>query len=410
MKSWPSPDVPRLPGVGQVPQIYDVAGSSLRPSATGQQASMYVCGITPYDATHIGHTATYVAFDLLNRAWRDAGLEVTYVQNVTDIDDPLLERANRDGEDWAGLAERQTDLFRADMTALRVVAPAHYIGAVEAIPLVIDFVEGLSKKGAAYDVDGDVYFPVASDPHFGEVSKLSRETMLDVFAERGGDPDRQGKRDPLDCLLWLLQRPGEPAWESPLGKGRPGWHVECSAIALEHLGMSFDIQGGGSDLTFPHHEMCASEAQVLTGEKPFAHAYVYQAMVALDGEKMSKSKGNLVFSSKLRDDGVDPMAIRLQLLTHHYRQPWEWFPNDLAAAEDRLARWRTAVTKPTGPEAAKVLHGVREAIGADLDAPAAVAVVDGWVDAALAGSGDSGDTSAPALVRSVCDALLGVAL
>ncbi len=410
MKSWSSPDVPRLPGAGQVPQIFDVGSGSLRPSATGQHARMYVCGITPYDATHIGHTATYVAFDLLNRAWRDAGLDVTYVQNVTDIDDPLLERANRDGEDWAGLAERQTELFRGDMSALRVLAPAQYIGAVEAIPLVVDFVEELRGKGAAYSVDGDLYFPVGSDPDFGSVSGLSRSTMLDVFAERGGDPDRAGKRDPLDCLLWLLQRPGEPAWESPHGKGRPGWHVECSAIALEHLGMSFDIQGGGSDLTFPHHEMCASEAQVLAGEKPFAHAYVYQAMVSLDGEKMSKSKGNLVFSSKLRSDGVDPMAIRMVLLTHHYRSPWEWFPSDLEAGTARLARWRAAVALPAGADASKVLPGVRDALAADLDAPAAVAVVDEWVDATLAGSGSLGDADAPAIVRDVCDSLLGISL
>lgn len=189
--------------------------------------------------------------------------------------------------------------------------------------------------------------------------------------------------------------------------------MECSAIALEHLGMSFDVQGGGTDLTFPHHEMCASEAEVLTGEKPFAHSYVYQAMVALDGEKMSKSKGNLVFSSKLRSDGVDPMAIRLVLLTHHYRSPWEWFPSDLAAGTARLARWREAVSLPSGADASKVLPGVREAMAADLDAPAAVAVVDAWADATLAGSGSAGsagDAEAPAIVRSVCDSLLGIAL
>ncbi|MEQ7125973.1 cysteine--1-D-myo-inosityl 2-amino-2-deoxy-alpha-D-glucopyranoside ligase [Actinopolymorpha sp. B11F2] len=408
MKAWAAPEVRRLPGAGQIPLLHDQGSGERRISASGDRARMYVCGITPYDSTHVGHTATYVAFDLLGRAWRDAGLTVRYVQNVTDIDDPLLERAEQTGEDWRDLAARQTDLFREDLTALRVIPPAEFVGAVESIPLVAATVERLRDSGVAYDVDGDLYFEVGADPRFGQVSHLSREEMRSLSAERGGDPDRPGKRDPLDCLLWRHERPGEPAWDSGLGRGRPGWHVECAAIALEHLGTGFDVQGGGSDLIFPHHEMCASEAQVLTGRVPFAQVYAYQGMVGLDGEKMSKSKGNLVFSSRLRAEGVDPMAIRLTVLSHHYRDDWEWTPEGLSAAEQRLDRWRTAVDRASGADAGKVVDGLREALAADLDAPAALAVVDAWADATLADAGP--DTGAPDLVRDAVDALLGVRL
>ena len=408
MKAWAAPDVPSLPGAGQIPLLHDQASGEARVSARGDQVRMYVCGITPYDATHIGHSATYVAFDILGRAWRDAGLDVRYVQNVTDVDDPLLERADANGEDWRDLADRQIDLFRADMAALRVVPPSAFVGAVEAIPLVVESIERLRERGAGYDVDGDFYFAVDEDPDFGTLSHLSPTEMRALFAERGGDPDRPGKRNPLDSLLWRHERPGEPAWDSSLGRGRPGWHVECTAIALEHLGMGFDVQAGGSDLIFPHHEMCASGAQVLTGRAPFAHTYAYQGMVALDGEKMSKSKGNLVFSSQLRADGVDPRAIRLAVLAHHYRADWEWAPASLRVAEHRLDRWRAAVQRPSGAHAGKVLDGVRDALSADLDAPRALAVIDAWADTTLAGAGTEAD--APALVRATADALLGIDL
>ncbi len=257
---------------------------------------MYVCGITPYDATHLGHANTYVAFDLLNRAWRDAGLDVTYVQNVTDVDDPLLERATETGVEWADLARDQIELFRTDMAALNVIPPDHLIGAVESIDLVTGLIERLrGVDGAIYPVEDvehpDLYFARASDGRFGSLSRLGAEAV-EIFAERGGDPDRAGKKDPLDCLVWRLERAGEPSWGSPFGPGRPGWHIECTAIALNYLGPEFDVQGGGSDLIFPHHEMCAAEGRVATGQE-FAKAYVHSGMVGLDGEKMSKSKGNL---------------------------------------------------------------------------------------------------------------------
>ncbi len=408
MRAWPAPEVPPLPGEGPNLRLHDPATGQLRPAATGPTARMYVCGITPYDATHIGHAATYVAFDLVGRAWRDAGHQVHYVQNVTDVDDPLLERAARDGEDWRSLADREIDLFREDMAALAVIPPEHFVGAVEAIPRIVEAVRALQGKGAAYDVDGDTYFAVHADPRFGSVSNLDEPEMLRLFAERGGDPDRVGKKHPLDCLLWQSGRPDEPAWDTELGSGRPGWHIECTAIALDHLGGGFDVQGGGTDLAFPHHEMGASEGHVLTGDWPFAQHYVHAGMVALDGEKMSKSKGNLVFVSALRRAGRDPMAIRLALLGHHYRSDWQWTEDELTRAEQRLGRWREAAGLTSGPPADAVLEGIRQRLAEDLDAPAALSVVDGWVEEALQSGGD--DEAAPGLVRAAADALLGIHL
>ncbi|WAL75461.1 cysteine--1-D-myo-inosityl 2-amino-2-deoxy-alpha-D-glucopyranoside ligase [Kitasatospora sp. YST-16] len=409
MHAWPASEVPALPGQGLPLRIHDTATSSVREVVpTGPTARLYVCGITPYDATHLGHAATYNTFDLVQRVWKDAGHDVLYVQNVTDVDDPLIERAAATGQDWTALAERETALFREDMTALRMLPPAHYIGAVESIPWIVPLVQRLLASGAAYEVDGDVYFSVDADPRFGEVSGLTREQMLPVFAERGGDPERPGKKNPLDALLWLSARPGEPAWETELGRGRPGWHIECVAIALEFLGMDFDIQGGGSDLSFPHHEMGAAHAQTALGEHPYARAYVHAGMVGLDGHKMSKSRGNLVFVSALRRDGIDPAAIRLALLAHHYRSDWEWTAADLDAALTRLATWRSAVSRPDGPPAEALLAEVRAALADDLDAPAALAAVDRWAATAHAEGGE--DTGAPGLVSRTVDALLGVAL
>jgi L-cysteine:1D-myo-inositol 2-amino-2-deoxy-alpha-D-glucopyranoside ligase len=378
---------------------------------------MYVCGITPYDATHLGHAATYLAFDLVQRQWRDAGRDVHYVQNVTDVDDPLLERAAHTGEDWTALAERETQLFREDMAALRVLPPDQYVGAVEAIPEITAAIDTMRAAGQAYAVDQDLYFPVSAAPGFGSESNYDRDTMLRLFAERGGDPERAGKRDPLDSLLWRGSRPGEPSWDSPLGAGRPGWHIECSVIALNRLGPGFDVQGGGSDLVFPHHEHSAAHAEALTGGAPFARAYVHAGMIGLDGEKMSKSRGNLVLVSKLRAAGVDPMAVRLALLDGHYRADREWTGGRLPAAEARLARWRAAVALPAAPRADGLLAAVRAALGNDLDTVGALAAVDSWAATATGQRGDDApgrrpddDSTAPGLVRDLVDALLGVAL
>ena len=338
MQAWRSGPVPQLEHTeaAETVHAFDSATSQLVPvgPASGT-ARMYVCGITPYDATHIGHANTYVAFDLLNRVWRDAGLTVEYVQNVTDVDDPLIERARDTGVDWAALAREQTQLFRDDMAALNVLSPSHFVGAVESIPLIVELIADLQVRGVVYAVQdehaGDLYLDQAQDPAFGSLSQLDEAAALPVFAERGGDPGRSAKKGPLDSLVWLRHRDGDPAWPSPFGEGRPGWHVECAAIALRLLGPDFDVQAGGSDLVFPHHEMSASVGRLATGQ-PFAKAYLHSGMVALDGEKMSKSRGNLVFVSALRRDGVDPMAVRLALLAHHYRDDWEWTPTLLVEA------------------------------------------------------------------------------
>ncbi|HSU71250.1 MAG TPA: cysteine--1-D-myo-inosityl 2-amino-2-deoxy-alpha-D-glucopyranoside ligase [Micrococcaceae bacterium] len=437
MKSWSSRPVPQLSGAMPALYLYETSSARLRPLPVQAEASMYVCGITPYDATHMGHAATYVAFDLLNRAWRDAGASVAYVQNVTDVDDPLLERADRDGVDWRDLAAEQTDLFRADMAALNVLPPDRYIGAVESIGWIVPQVEKLVAAGLAYAVegsgaepDGDLYFSVkAASAHgvgesdggsagaaegpdgawwLGQISRLSEEQMLPLFAERGGDPDRPGKRNPLDPLLWRVARPGEPSWDGgSLGAGRPGWHIECTVIAQRFLPEPFTVQGGGSDLVFPHHEMGAGHAFSLSGV-PMARHYAHTGMVGLDGEKMSKSKGNLVLVSRLRQEGVQPAAIRLAILAHHYRSDWFWTDEVLEQAQTRLARWSRAL-ESTPPGSAEVLvAGMRAALAQDLDAPRALAAVDLWAQEASGQAQHSAEEAGS--VRNAVEALLGVAL
>jgi L-cysteine:1D-myo-inositol 2-amino-2-deoxy-alpha-D-glucopyranoside ligase len=417
VQSWPAPALPDLTGFGMPPapgpiRVPDSSTGGLVP-LTGQDGEIriYVCGITPYDATHMGHAATFVGFDLLNRAWRNAGHDVVYVQNVTDVDDPLFERAEKVGVDWRELAARETELLRQDMAALRILPPDHFPGAEESLDLIVGLILRLQEAGAVYAVEDDLYFSVSADPAFGEASGWTREQMLAVFADRGGDPDRPGKKDPLDCLVWRAQRPGEPAVDSVLGPGRPGWHVECTAMALDLLGERFDVQAGGSDLIFPHHEMCASEAQVLTGT-PYAQAYVHAGMVAYDGEKMSKSKGNLVFVSQLRNSDVDPNAIRLTVLRHHYRSNWEWTDEQLWESVDLLAKWRRALAVGSGAPGAPVMDAVLGALADDLDAPTAVAAVDAWADATLGTSGlaETSDAEAGVTVGSLLDAALGLAL
>ena len=311
MLSWPAPLLPTLPGTGPVLKVHDTARGEVVATSPDTTARMYVCGITPYDATHLGHAATYLAFDLVNRVWRDAGHAVHYVQNVTDIDDPLLERADRDHEDWIVLGMRETALFREDMTALRVLPPEDFVGAVESIPRIVAHIETLLDEGLAYVLDdgtGDIYHDVAQAPGFGGESGYDEATMLALLRRARGRPRpcrASGSR--LDPMLWRGARPGEPSWPGPRGvAGRPGWHIECATIALDTIGMGFDVQGGGSDLVFPHHEYSAVHAEALTATKPFARAYVHAAMIGLDGEKMSKSRGNLVFVSKLRGDGRRP--------------------------------------------------------------------------------------------------------
>ena len=413
MDSWRGVSIPELPGHGPEPLVFDTSTGELAVAAAGPDATLYACGITPYDATHIGHAATFMAWDLLVRAWRDAGHHVTYVQNVTDVDDPLLERAARDGEDWRELADREIDRYRADMAALRVLPPTRLVGAVEALGVIERFAGRLAERGALYDLEADQYFARGSDGAFGSVSRLDRGEMLALFAERGGDPGRPGKKDPLDALVWLAARPNEPAWASRFGQGRPGWHVECAAISTEYLGTTFDVQAGGTDLIFPHHEMSASHARVALEPDAFARHYVHAGMVRLDGEKMSKSLGNLVFVSRLLADGHDPMAVRLAILAHRYRRRLgldgrravrrRGPAGPLAgggpggrggrccvrAGRPRVcagsAHPRGAARSSAGRGEA-VLAAMRERLADDLDAPGALAVVDGWAEDVLTGA------------------------
>ncbi len=412
MQSWSSAPVPVLGGRGPELRLYDSSDRQVRPVASGRTATMYVCGITPYDATHLGHAATYLAFDLVQRIWLDAGHDVHYVQNITDVDDPLFERAQRDGVDWRELGNREIELFGSDMAALRVLPPREYVAATEAIDEVVELVEKMLASGAAYIVDDpdhpDVYFRADATPQFGYESGYDRETMAQLFAERGGDPNRPGKADELDALLWSAPRDGEPSWPSPFGPGRPGWHVECAAIALSRIGTGLDIQGGGSDLVFPHHEFSAAHAECVTGERRFARHYVHAGMIGWNGHKMSKSRGNLVLVSQLRADGVEPAAIRLGLLAGHYRTDREWSPRLLGEAQARLARWRQAVALASGPDAADLVARVRRHLADDLDTPKGLAALDGWATDALDYGGR--DANAPALVRACADALLGVEL
>ena len=413
MKSWNEVETPSIDSSISFPALNLTNSASGKKESIGRKQlyRMYVCGITPYDATHLGHAATYLTFDLINRYLTASGSEVRYVQNITDIDDPLLERANRDGVDWTDLAHQQIDLFRSDMINLRVIPPAHYIGAVDAIPLVTDAIEKLSSKDSIYSVERDLYFKVHADAQFGQRSHLSQEKMMEIFAERGGDPTRVGKIDPLDCLVWMSQRPNEPGWPSPFGTGRPGWHIECTAIAIKYLEPSpsedalIDIQGGGSDLIFPHHEMCAAQAQILTG-KPLASTYVHAGMIGLDGEKMSKSKGNLVFVSKLVAAGRDPMAIRWALMKDHYRQDRMWTDELLVAAESELIALRSCLAQDDVAPTSDLIEKIVDALSDDLNTKGVISVLNTWVERTQ--SGDTGG-DAQSLVRAL-DALLGIKL
>ena len=413
MKSWASVAIPPLEKAFVLPplQIFDTSAAKISEVEVKSLYRIYVCGITPYDATHLGHANTYLAFDLLHRYLLATGAKVKFVENITDIDDPLLERANRDGIDWRDLASSQIDLFRSDMVALHILPPAHYIGAVDSIDLVVDAISSLKTAGSVYSVDKDLYFSVHSDANFGSRSHLSQDEMLKIFSERGGDPDRQGKQDPLDALLWLAQRPGEPGWESKYGIGRPGWHIECCAIALNYLDIdptsltSIDFQGGGSDLIFPHHEMSAAQSKVINN-KEFAAHYVHAGMIGLDGEKMSKSKGNLVFVSQLLREGVDAMVIRTALLRHHYRSDHMWHNAELEQSGIFLDELRLCLSRPDVAPTDVTIKSVITCLSQDLNTPAALSALQKWIEAT--NRGETGGN--PGELSRAIDALLGIAI
>lgn len=408
MQSWPSVEVPKISHTQLPLTLYSTEKQSLITIPIKKRYQIYVCGITPYDATHLGHAATYLTFDILIRFWLAQGSSVNYIQNITDIDDPLLERATRDNVDWKDLALSQIELYRSDMQALRIIPPSHYEGAVAAIPDVILAIQKLERDGWVYKVDTDSYFAIDKDSDFGSESHLDRQSMLKIFAERGGDPDRVGKRDPLDALLWLSERPNEPSWNAPFGAGRPGWHIECAAIALKFAEPDIstetilDVQGGGSDLIFPHHEMSNSQIRALTG-KNLAAAYVHAGMIGLDGEKMSKSKGNLVFVSRLMESGIDPMVIRWALLKRHYRDDYMWQRKETDLANRELNSLKEKLTSSVVPDTSPVIESIHRSIANDLDTPSAIAAINEWATK----NGSGGDKTS---LIEVMDALLGIKL
>lgn len=415
MHSWAAPELAKLPTAEIRLSLHDTATDSCRDLPLGE-VSLYVCGITPYDATHLGHAATYVAFDVLHRSWIDAGAVVTYIQNVTDVDDPLLERAREISRDYTDLAADQIELYRTDMAWLSVLPPTHFESVVATVGWVVEAVSSMLASGYAYRVDSDVYAHYHQASH-QVATGVPADKRASIFAERGGDPDRFGKQHPLDALLWRGARDGEPHWDGgELGPGRPGWHIECAAIAARRADLPLTLQGGGSDLIFPHHEFSAQHLVDITGNpRPMPHT-THTGMVGLDGEKMSKSKGNLVFVSTLRGDGVDPRAVRLLLLNHHYRSDWEFTPDDLRQAQRRLEGWLSAarsVVNNAGAETASMesadftsegalLHELRRALASDLNTPRALETVDQWA-ASVTESRTIADLSA-------IETLLGISL
>ena len=413
MRAWSSPDVPSLPVTGPVVRVHDTASDALVETRPEGPARMYVCGITPYDATHMGHAATYVAFDLLNRAWRNAGHEVTYVQNVTDVDDPLLERATKVNVDWAELAQRETQLFREDMEALRVLPPAHYTGAVESIPQVIELIQRLDEAGSVYRVDDDLYFSVTADDTFGAVSGLDRDTMLEIFPERGGDPDREGKKDPLDCLLWRAERPGEPAWDSPFGPGRPGLARRVLRDRARPPRVHVRRAGRRQRPGLP----APRDVAPVTRRSP-TRASGSRAPTPTPGWSPTTARRcrspRATWSSSPRCASAT---------STRWRSGWCCCATTTAAtgsgpttssgtpstpSPPGAAPSRSAPVRPALPYVERVLTALAD----DLDAPTAVAAVQDWVEATLGTTGlaDTSDPDAAATIHRLLDAALGLSL
>jgi L-cysteine:1D-myo-inositol 2-amino-2-deoxy-alpha-D-glucopyranoside ligase len=387
-------------------QLYNTETGRLeRFTARDGKVGMYVCGVTPYDTTHVGHAFTFLTFDILVRLLRHKGFDVTYVQNVTDVDEPLFVKANELGISWEELGTRETQKFLEDMQALNWVEPDHYVKATESIPYMLPIIQALLDKGYAYAAGGNVYFSVDADPEFGKLSHIPRDRMLPIANERGNTPNDPNKRNPLDFVLWQTSKPGEPVWESPFGPGRPGWHIECSAMSSEFLGPSIDIHGGGTDLIFPHHEAEVAQSENAFDVEPFARYWVHVGTVDYQGEKMSKSLGNLVFVSDLLKI-ADPRAIRLALMRHHYRSGFEWHDTDLEEGNALLHRLVAAAACPGGADPRPFAARVRAAIDDDLDAPRALEALDDLASAVLSGGVDP---SAPDTLREL-GALLGIDL
>ena len=382
MLSWPDAYMPpALAGIKHPTlQLFD-SYKGKKVDILGEQSSIYICGITPYDATHMGHAATYLTFDLVNRYLKASGKNVSFVENITDIDDPLLERATRDNQDWRELAESQIELFREDMTSLGVLPPNAYRGVIESMDEIISTVAEMIATGKSYQLEGDIYLDLNQVDGAIENLPIALDQALKIFEERGGDPARAGKRHALDPLLWKARKGDDPFWEAPFGKGRPGWHIECTAIALKSLpkasSTSITLQAGGSDLIFPHHYMTALQAKALTGVE-FASCYSHAGMIGLDGEKMSKSKGNLVFVSKLRQEGVSPALIRIALFADRYSTDRMWSRELVDEANKLLARLLSALSRQEVAPTFEVVQEIVNAISDDLNTPKVFDLLNTW--------------------------------
>jgi len=382
MLSWPDAYMPpALAGIKHPTlQLFD-SYKGEKVDILGEQSSIYICGITPYDATHMGHAATYLTFDLVNRYLKASGKNVSFVENITDIDDPLLERATRDNQDWRELAESQIELFREDMTSLGVLPPNAYRGVIESMDEIISTVAEMIATGKSYQLEGDIYLDLNQVDGAIENLPIALDQALKIFEERGGDPARAGKRHALDPLLWKARKGDDPFWEAPFGQGRPGWHIECTAIALKNLpkasSTSITLQAGGSDLIFPHHYMTALQAKALTGVE-FASCYSHSGMIGLDGEKMSKSKGNLVFVSKLRQEGVSPALIRIALFANRYSTDRMWSRELVDEANKLLTRLLSALSRQEVAPTFEVVQEIINAISDDLNTPKVFDLLNTW--------------------------------
>ena len=410
MLSWPDAYMPpALAGIKHPTlQLFD-SYKGKKVDILGEQSSIYICGITPYDATHMGHAATYLTFDLVNRYLKASGKNVSFVENITDIDDPLLERATRDNQDWRELAESQIELFREDMTSLGVLPPNAYRGVIESMDEIISTVAEMIATGKSYQLEGDIYLDLNQVDGAIENLPIALDQALKIFEERGGDPARAGKRHALDPLLWKARKGDDPFWEAPFGQGRPGWHIECTAIALKNLpkasSTSITLQAGGSDLIFPHHYMTALQAKALNGIE-FASCYSHSGMIGLDGEKMSKSKGNLVFVSKLRQEGVSPALIRIALFADRYSTDRMWSRELVDEANKLLTRLLSALSRQEVAPTFEVVQEIVNAISDDLNTPKVFDLLNTWSlkteEGAVGGS--------PGEISRALDTYLGITL
>ena len=407
MNSWPGNNLPLMAGY-EFPTLKIIDSNlGLVTVDAPSEFRIYVCGITPYDSTHLGHAATYLAFDLINRYQSLSGRSLNFVENVTDIDDPLLERAKRDNSNWQQLADTQTQLFKSDMSALRIIPPNNLVKVTESMAIIEDFIKKLDGQGYVYEISGDYYFSVEQ---FLSGLPVSISEAVKIFAERGGDPHRQGKKHQLDPLVWSANTEGEPGWESSFGFGRPGWHVECTAIACHYLDDKkndpiVSLQGGGSDLIFPHHFMSAQIIEAAYGRK-FSETFVHAAMISLDGEKMSKSKGNLVFVSKLIESGVDPMSLRWALLRGHYQKDRAWSTQLLDKSSIEVNLIRSALAQSEVAETKDVINSLIKDLSNNLDTPAALERLINWANS----SKSNPSVNQSGLMARAIDSLLGLAL